>query len=155
MTQHKILIKTTILSSAYGCSGAEYQSSWFSHSSFMYSCNWVKWWILLYSCKGSVTSTGITRWRWPSPPWKMICPKLEKQTNRQCPYSHKYEDTKDGTRNTREGKPALCQYCQLFGGGDMYVATWRTGKSTKERGEKHIETGGEQATLWVLHSPAG
>ena len=29
----------------------------------------------------------------------------------------------DGPRNTKKGQPALCQYCQLFGGGAMEVAT--------------------------------
>ena len=29
----------------------------------------------------------------------------------------------DGTRNTKKGQQALCQYCQLFGGGGMEVAT--------------------------------
>ena len=40
----------------------------------------------LTMCKGAVTNTGITRWRWPSPPWEMISHKLEQQTNRQFPY---------------------------------------------------------------------
>lgn len=53
--------------------------------------------------------------------------------------SHKYEDIKDGTRNAGKGQPALCQYCQLFGGGDMYVAAWRTGESTGDGGEKHVQ----------------
>ena len=45
--------------------------------------------------------------------------------NRQFPYRVINTKTgiQDGTRNTQKGQPALCQYCQLFGGGDMYVAT--------------------------------
>ena len=91
---------------------AEYQGFWFSHSSFIYS---------ITTCRGAVTSTGITRWRWPSPPWKMICPKLEKYMNSGFPYRviNTKTDIKDGTRSTQKGQPALCQYCQLFGGGDM------------------------------------
>ena len=58
------------------------------------TCGWVSE-LLVFSffihfsitmCKGAVTNTGITRWRWPSPPWKMISHKLEQQTNRQFPY---------------------------------------------------------------------
>ena len=45
--------------------------------------------------------------------------------NRQFPYGviNTKTDIQDGTRNTKKGQPVLCQYCQLFGGGDMYVAT--------------------------------
>ena len=55
-----------------------------------------------------------------------------------------------------EGQPALCQYCQLFGGGAMAVATWRTGKSTRVRGEKHVQR--PEVRKWIceiLHSLAG
>ena len=48
-------------------------------------------------------------------------------------------DVKDSTRNTQKGQSGLCQYCQLFGGGDMYVATWRTGESTVGEGEMHVQ----------------
>ena len=45
--------------------------------------------------------------------------------NRQFPYGVINTKTgiQDGTRSTQEGQPALCQYCQLFGGGAMEVAT--------------------------------
>ena len=56
---------------------------------------------------------------------KTIRYKVEKEMNRQFPYRviNTETDTKDGTRNTQKGQPALCQYCQLFGGGAMEVAT--------------------------------
>ena len=34
-----------------------------------------------------------------------------------------FHEVQDGTRNTKKGQPVLCQYCQLFGGGAMEVAT--------------------------------
>ena len=45
--------------------------------------------------------------------------------NRQFPYGviNTKTDIQDGTRNTKKGQPTLCQYCQLFGGGAMEVAT--------------------------------
>ena len=45
--------------------------------------------------------------------------------NRQFPYGiiNTKTDIQDGTRNTKKGQQALCQYCQLFGGGVMEVAT--------------------------------
>ena len=45
--------------------------------------------------------------------------------NRQFPYGviNTKTDIQDGTRNTKKGQQALCQYCQLFGGGGMEVAT--------------------------------
>lgn len=45
--------------------------------------------------------------------------------NRQFPYRVINTKTgiQDGPRNTKKGQPALCQYCQLFGGGAMEVAT--------------------------------
>ena len=45
--------------------------------------------------------------------------------NRQFPYGVINTKTgiQDGMRNTQKGQPALCQYCQLFGGGAMEVAT--------------------------------
>ena len=45
--------------------------------------------------------------------------------NRQFPYGviNTKTDIQDGTRNTKKEQPALCQYCQLFGGGAMEVAT--------------------------------
>ena len=45
--------------------------------------------------------------------------------NRQFPYGviNTKTDIQDSIRNTQKGQLALCQYCQLFGGGAMEVAT--------------------------------
>ena len=136
--------------------GAECQSSWFSHSLFMYSSNWVNWWILMYSCKGSVTSTGITRWRWPSPPWKMICPKLEKQTNRQFPYrvTNTIKYYKRRHKEHWGGEASFASILTAFW-WRWYVCSYLKDrkKYKTQRGEARTKMGGEQANLWDPTQP--
>ena len=72
---------------------------------------------------------------------KTIHYKVEKQMNRHfpCRVINTQTDTKDGTRNTQKGQPALCQCCRLSGAGAVEVATWRTGESTAGEGETHVQ----------------
>ena len=98
--------------------------------------------------QSSVTSTGITRWRWPSPPWKTICPKLEKQTgnfhteSQILRYKRWHKEHSGGEASFVSILPAFWWR--------WYVCSYLKDrkKYKRQRGEARTETGGEQANLW-------
>ena len=127
--------------------GAEYQSSWFSHSSFMYSGNWID----EYSCIHA----------------KVLWQALELQDEddpvhpeKRYPYARKTNKHNFHTelqilrfkRRRKEhsgGEASFVSILPAFWWRWYLCSYLKDGKKCKRRrGEARTETGGEQANVW-------